>query len=396
MRQSHLILDRGSVTQFAVHGLLAALQWTLAQTGVEPTLLVQLLVQAAASKRSLSAVVAAAVRAPCEETIRTAILKLLPPDPLSLIPLAARALHGRLPKSLARRPRAMAVDFHLRPYYGRKTTRGTFRGQPKAGTKNFFAYATLMVLRKGQTYTVGVTPVVNGEEQSATLARLLAQAKHAGLRVQYLLLDRGFYAASTIDWLQRESLPFLMPMIRRGKASSKKIHCTGTERFFVKGRRGWDTYTWTARPRRGGKKQAALEVTVDVCMAPANAGQRKRKRRKGPLVFVCHGLTGKPAAMAKTYRRRFGIETSYRQLGQCLAATCSTNASYRFLLVVIALVLRNEWVWLHDEMLSERSGSRGRGRRLRLEVLRLRVLTSWWVRELDRILQTRSSVVNYD
>jgi hypothetical protein len=95
-------------------------------------------------------------------------------------------------------------------------------------------------------------------------------------------------------------------------------------------------------------------------------------------------------------KARFGIETSYRQLGPCLAATCSTNASYRFLLVVIALVLRNEWVWMHAEVLSERCGSRGGGRRLRLETLRLRGLTSWWVHELDHILQTRSSVVTCD
>jgi hypothetical protein len=37
--------------------------------------------------------------------------------------------------------------------------RANMRAQLKLGTRLFFAYATLLVLRKGQTYTVGLMPV---------------------------------------------------------------------------------------------------------------------------------------------------------------------------------------------------------------------------------------------
>ena len=86
------------------------------------------------------------------------------------------------------------------------------------------------------------------------MARLLTQAASAGLRIKRLVLDRGFYAAKTMLWLQERSIAFILPMIRRGKKASRKADCTGTERFFVRGRRGWDTYTFTARVRLQGRR----------------------------------------------------------------------------------------------------------------------------------------------
>ena len=40
-----------------------------------------------------------------------------------------------------------------------------------------------------------------------------------------------------------------------------------TNQFFVKGRGGWTDYTWTTRPRRGKRKQAAVTMTVDVLLS---------------------------------------------------------------------------------------------------------------------------------
>jgi hypothetical protein len=389
MRRLQSTISCANVCQVAVRWLSHTLHW-VSGGALAPDLLIQLLVRAAAEMRSLSAIVAQATAAPCWQTVRTRLLACLPADPLDLLPTTTHALQHRLPKSLKKRPRTLAIDLHLRPYYGAPGTPGTYRGQPKAGTKTFFAYASLLVLRRGQRFSVGLTPVVNGQEQTDLLERLLGQAQRAGLTVRCLLLDRGFYAATTIAWLQERGLAFLMPMIRRGRGGRRKADCTGTQRFFVRGRRGWDSYTWTTRPRRGGRKGAAVTVTVAVCMVPrSRCGGRRGKKHRGPLVFACHGVRGTPATVASCYRRRFGIETSYRQLGEGLAATCSTQAAYRLLLVAIALVLRNVWVWLHWSWLSERTAT---GRRLRLPLLPLRQLTAWLIRALDRLLGVRTRI----
>ena len=109
-------------------------------------------------------------------------------------------------------------------------------------------------------------------------------------------------------------------------------------------------------------------MTVAVCMAPRPKG---RDRKKGPLVYACHGVHLTPSGVRRCYRQRFGIETSYRQLGEALALTSSRNPVYRLLLVAIALVLRNLWVWLHWEFLAERTAH---ARRVRLAKLPLRQL----------------------
>jgi putative transposase len=152
---------------------------------------------------------------------------------------------------------------HNKPYYGDKQTAGTYRGQAKASTKTFFAYATLLVVRKGQTYTVGLLSMVNGEDLNRVIDQLLAQAASSGLRPRRLLLDRGFYAGKVMLHLQQKSLPFVMPMIRRGKSGKTRNDCTGTAQFFVKGRRGWAKYRWEVRVREGGLKGKRTHIVTD-------------------------------------------------------------------------------------------------------------------------------------
>ena len=381
MRHSHYTLSARSVASCALQWLLNTFQWTTKSAKVTPKLLVQLLLRAATERRSLSAVVGESQNAPAWETVRTNLFACLPDDPHQLAPTVSEALHARLPKSLRKRPRTMAVDFHLRPYYGHKKTKGIYRGAAEAGTHNFFAFATLLVLRRGQSFTVALTPVKKGEEQTDVLARLIWQAGQEGLKVRRLLLDRGFYAATTMVWLQQQGIAFVMPMIRRGKKGRTKAQSTGTAKFFVPRRRGWDRYTFTSRPRRGGKKQKGVTVSFDVCIVPRS---QHRSKKRGPLVFACHQISWSAKEVAKRYRHRFGIETSYRQLGESLVVTCSKNRSYRLLLVLIALVLRNLWVWLHWQHLSV---GRGEHRQLRLELLRLRKMTRWIMWVLDRVLQ---------
>ena len=395
MRRTQSTLSYRDVCALAVHTLVQALGWATGQAAVAPTLLVQLLVRAAAEMRSLSAVVREAAAAPSPETVRLSLRGYLPGGADALLPALVGALHHRLPRGLARRRRTMAADLHLRPYYGDRAVPGVCRGKPKAGTKAFFAYATLVVLRQGQAFTVGLTPVAAGEELADVLGRLLAQAAAAGLRPKHLLLDRGFYAAPVIAWLQRHGLAFVMPMIRRGKKAKGDFAGTGTQPFFQPGRYGWARHTWTARPKRGGRRGPALTVSVDVCMAPDRKGRKRRRRRPTgrPLVYVCHGLRRTPAGVRELYRRRFAIEASYRQLREGLARTSTRQAAVRLLLVGIALVLRNLWVWLHWAKLG---AGEMRRRKRRLGRLRFRRLTRWLIRALDELLGVRAEVVVID
>ena len=57
------------------------------------------------------------------------------------------------------------------------------------------------------------------------------------------------------------------------------------------------------------------------------------------------------ARLAKRwYRKRFGIETSYRQMNEVKARTTKKDVRYRLLWIGLALLLRQVWVWLTEQV----------------------------------------------
>jgi len=66
------------------------------------------------------------------------------------------------------------------------------------------------------------------------------------------------------------------------------------------------------------------------------------------------------ARLAKmAYRRRFGIETSYRQQNEGKGRTTAKDVCYRLLLVGLALLLRQAWVWLTGQIARQRGARPG-------------------------------------
>jgi hypothetical protein len=305
--------------------------------------------------------------------------------PLDLLARLLRALRKSLPDHLGRRPLPMALDLHQRPYYGKKNTKGVTLRQKKASTRKSFTYATLAVLDRGGRFTVGLLPTRPHMRWTTVVERLLQQAQEFGLQVAYLMLDKDFYSAEVIALLQQRGVAFLMPAQKRGgKAGRGNRHLFGADCPV-----GWYEYTWTADLRRmdfrAGKrrKRGRLTVTVRMCVARRPAGGKA-------LVYAAWGLSKwAPAQVVQAYRKRFGIEAQYRQLGQCLARTSARGEGLRLLLVGLALLLGNLWAYLHSEVFSRGpAGSREVDlRRLRLAELIAAVAADiaaefgGWVRE---------------
>lgn len=359
MRPNQYTLKASTVHARAQRLLLAELEMRDYKPALPPGLVVSLLLLASLWRASLSAACVSLKDPPCREVARRAALAMLPRRPNELLERLLRALRGSWPDWLRRLPQAMALDVHQRPFYGSKGTRGSTRGKKKAGTRTFFAYATLAVLTRWGRFTVGLLPTRPGMRLTTIVGGLLRQAEEAGLTVAYLLLDKGFYAAEVIDLLQRRGVAFILPAVK--KKSTKDLYDPKTPVGFY-------SYGWTASLNRydaGAKKRrkkGELTVQVQGCVA------RHRKTGK-PLVYATGGLVGwSPAEVAAEYRHRFGIEAGYRQMGQCLARTSSRNERYRLLLVGMALLLCNLWAYLHSECFSA-----GPGFAPRLELWRMRL-----------------------
>lgn len=374
MRPTEYIISAGRVCAWLAGLVVAHLGWKDYKTSVKADLLARLLLLASAARLSLSGACAArrrpgGRRGPCAESVRQALLANLPRSRRALEEGLVEALHQSLPGGIAGRP-VMALDYHERPCYAKKRKHLARPGPKKQGTRRFWCYATLSAFWQGRRFTVGLVSVRRTSRLTTVVGRLLTQAAAAGLRPGLLLLDRAFYAAEVIAELQRRGLAFVMPMTRKGKEGTEG----GNRRFFAASHpTGWHDYRWEAPLRRLDErrqkrvKRGKLAVEVEVCVA--------RHPKKGePLVFACWGVRGvPPEVVVQWYRRRFGIESSYRLLGQCLAPTCTTHEGARLLYVGIALLIGNGWALLrHHDLLDEEAGrATGRAHRLPLPTLRL-------------------------
>ncbi len=80
--------------------------------------------------------------------------------------------------------------------------------------------------------------------------------------------------------------------------------------------------------------------------------KRTKKRRAMWWLFISVNLELSPRQVRRLYRRRFGIETSYRCAAKVRGWTTSRNPAYRFLatqawrLMGLGLLLTNVWVAL--------------------------------------------------
>jgi putative transposase len=339
-------------------------------------ILLTILFYAAARIGSIGAACAALRQAPSDQAVHDALLATLP-DINELQRCLNRALAGDLPKALRRRPQPVAIDLVLIPYHGEplKDADEVYRGQPKCGTSHFHAYATAYVIHKGQRFTLALAYVRKGEKLEDVLKRLLRQVAKTGVKVRYLLLDRGFYSVGVIRYLQHARYHFLMAVVCRGRKLDHPKGPSGTRVFLTWRSSGWGSYTLIDAKKR--------KATISICVKCRNyRGQWKRQGRQ-KLVYGYWGLA--PTSyewVYETYRLRFGIESSYRQLHQARIRTCSRNPLLRLLYVGIALILRNVWVWLHWQVLSH---PRRGGRRIDLNQLPFRAMLSW-IRQVAEVL----------
>lgn len=326
--------------------------------------LLSVLFAAAARLTSLSAAAADLRDAPSPETLRKALRDNTPEIPV-LETRINRALRATTPAHVGPGPH-VAIDLTLTPYHGTHHTHENelYRSQAKSGTTHFHAYATAYLIRHGRRVTLALTFVRRGEDLARVIQRLLRTARAAGVRPGLVLLDRGFFCVGVIRYFQAARTPFLMPVPLRGR---KKDH--------PKGPGGTRVFGYWKRSGRGHhtlRHTSGKTARVGIVVHCRNRAGRRGKHGRERLVYAYWGWEPPGAArVSQLYRLRFGIETSYRQMNQCRVRTCTRDPAVRLLLVGVALVLRNVWVWLHWEVLSGRQ----RGpRALRLERLSVKAL----------------------
>lgn len=120
-------------------------------------------------------------------------------------------------------------------------------------------------------------------------------------------------------------------------------------------------------------------------LVPDKTGKKRRKC----LAFIVILLDWSADKVFEEYRRRFGIECSYRILRRLRATTTSRNPALRFFLLSLGLILTNVWVFLGWEF--ARLQATG-PRRVNEPLFRLHRFTRLLVRSIENIYGTISAI----
>ena len=231
-----------------------------------------------------------------------------------------------------------AIDITEIPYHGQHEDddEGVRRGRAKHGTTHFHCYATLCIVKNNKRYTLAVTLMRRSDKALDVLPRLLGRGKALGLRLKRLYLDRGFDNNGVTAFLKQQPFPTIIPLTIRGKQ--------GGTRALLKGRKSYQT-TYTRSSTRYGEQA----FTVQVVCKYSNGRYGRQGIYRFPYIVIGE-LKMPPHQVFEEYRRRFGIETSYRLMNTMRARTTSTSVALRLFLVALAFLLLNLWSyvkWCH-------------------------------------------------
>lgn len=368
MRHSHTI-TAGVIHCQARQALRSSLDWKPFHESVSVNQLLDLLLLMAAATASLFAV-SRRFFSFSHQTASLAVKANLPnrQNAEQLTNGLVTALHNvaNFSSKDRRRRWLVAIDVHNVPYYGQRTP-DVVGGPKKQGTKWFFSYATAVLLHKRRRYTIALEMVLPKTKPHEIVRVLLDQITQKGLKIRGVTLDSAFDSGDTLLLLQERQLAYSIPLRRKGTGRNARNQCFEGRHQTV----GWTEWT-TEDTRRRVQTRTFLW-----------------KGRAKTMVFAFQGWKGDRARnvhqqaikLRNLYRRRFGIETSYRQKNQAQAPTTSRDAIYRLLLEGLAYLVRQVWVVLTEALarLSKAPSAAWIG------ALPLQQLIDWLVHELTTL-----------
>lgn len=219
----------------------------------------------------------------------------------------------------------LAIDFTDWLYYGNERDPMVLGTQPKKGTHLAYKFATINVVESGQRFTLLALPISDYSEMKNVVERLLIYAKHK-VKIRRVYLDRWFYRVDMIRVLKKHGLKFIIQAPVRGTEIKESM------------RKGKTPLCFDHEMMLGGTPRERESVKLFIVDSHWGAGKR-----------VCFATNldvneGNANHFAELFRKRWGIETSYRVEGIFRPKTTSKTYSVRLFYFSFSVCLYNLWV----------------------------------------------------
>jgi hypothetical protein len=220
------------------------------------------------------------------------------------------------------RPVICAIDYTKVPYYGR-FNRYVVRSKHEDGTNRFYEYATISIVQDGLRLCVYSRPVTLLDVKVDVVRELIEQAERRGVKVKLLLMDRAFFTTACLNLLEGMAVDFITPCVcnERVRGAVDSLGKEGVLPFSI----------------HDNDSKKVAPFTMVACWS-------ERKRKLIPFATNVEGNAKKLVRMIpKEYRRRWGIETSFRKVKEVHGRTLSPSPAIRMAYFMTAMILYNLW-----------------------------------------------------
>lgn len=234
----------------------------------------------------------------------------------------------------------VAVDTNDVEYWGDKDDE--YVHSKKGITKNTYVlkYVSISIVDEKQKLTLACLPFSKNDNLADIVKRLLEKAKTL-VRIDTVLLDRGFYITRLLKIIKEMGMDYVIPL--RKKKGTDLIWEESKKQGVFKHRHTINEpvdplQTWMYLSEKKEKEKKDLE----------KKGKRKvqnqKKRKEREYVGVISSINVHPEMITDFmdwYFVRNNIEITYKEKNNYKIITCSTDKAFRFLIYCISHYLMN-------------------------------------------------------
>ncbi len=214
-------------------------------------------------------------------------------------------------RGLLRKPVSIAIDWHDDMYYGDDDAEMVNGTKPKDGTSYAYQYMTACMLADGMRFTIYTIPIKSRKDVLSYVTDCISFITKSGIKIAGIALDAGFFSEEMIRYLNSTGYRYVIRVPVNKKIRSMNLKAGQKIEYEL-----------------GGGTKTGL-----VCFAVS-----------GTRYYIATSMTGSADRIVKSYRKRWGIETSYIVVEQFMPQTTSKKYVIRLFCFLFAVWMYNLWV----------------------------------------------------
>ena len=227
-----------------------------------------------------------------------------------------------------KRKYTLAIDTHNIAFYGKLEGIWIHGYRLEKGSTGSFKFITISIVIGEAKFVLHALPVQCGKYTEDLILEMLTWVKKR-MRVDLVLFDRGFYSAATIHTLQKINIKYII-FAPQNKKNKKFL--AETPEFSNRFVSHVLEYKHDKTSENVNVKIVILKDFVDF-----------KSLRIYDWIFATNLSNLQALSYVKIYKKRWGIETSYRILDTFKILTTSKNIVVRYFLFLTVILLYNIW-----------------------------------------------------